>query len=355
MKLSGFFSKTFLLMILILPGFLMFFGVVTVWAEASESKTEDWQIIDLQIKGTEQKLLPDEFDGWSCDWTADGKAIVFAGKERKEGEIDAKIHIWYWNYQSDSKPIQLTYTENMAESNPRWSPRERKILLTRRICDNGVFSSSIWSKDLSTGNGQELSSGQADREAFWAPDGQKIVFGRGINPYRGKLFIKDFLSNSVKEVFVAPNVLLRNPWWGIDDLIYFVKSIPGRKKVSFSGKEYWVTDFGQGSIWAYNPEDEMVFPVINDQYDNRLPALSPDGTKLAFVSNRPFGDMKHGKYDRGSLYIKDLLLGKIYFVTNKVSINGGSLSWSPDGSKLAFVTFRSIRPAVWVIDFPKNF
>jgi Tol biopolymer transport system component len=83
-----------------------------------------------------------------------------------------------------------------------------------------------------------------------------------------------------------------------------------------------------------------------------LPVLSPDGQKLAFVSNRIPTKEGNGKFDRGSLFIKKMNNGDIYYITNKVGLNGGSLSWSPDGKKLAFFSFRSIRPSIWVINLP---
>jgi len=148
--------------------------------------------------------------------------------------------------------------------------------------------------------------------------------------------------------------LLDTPWWAKDGKVYFTKLVPTPKTVTVSGQNYQVMDLGRGGIWAINPTDSasVAQPVVVDEYDNRFPALSPDGNWLAFISNRNSSKDGNGKFDRGSLYLKNMTNGSIYFLTNKVGLVGGSLSWSPDGKKLAFFTYRSIRPAVWVLTIP---
>jgi hypothetical protein len=61
------------------------------------------------------------------------------------------------------------------------------------------------------------------------------------------------------------------------------------------------------------------------------PAYSPDGTKLAFTSDRD------GDYE---IYVKDLTSGQVTQLTNDVA-DAGSIpdrrpAWSPDGTKIVF-------------------
>jgi Tol biopolymer transport system component len=304
------------------------------------------------LAGTETRLLPANYDVWACEWAPDGKTMVFAGKT--QGELSTKMRIWIWPLDPTANPAQLTNTESLTDFSPRWSPDGKQLVMMRVAYDRPSSLSGLWLKEISSGGGRQLTSGNQDRDPFWSPDGKQIVFCRSDGPYQSQLMLVDVADGSVTTLRGAPQELLYSPWWGRDGKIYFAKLTPGPKEVTVANQSYQVMDFGKGGIWALDPQTGNLEPVVVDEYDNRLPALSPDGTKLAFVSDRITGKEGNGKFDRGSLYMKDLNTGEIRFITNKVGLNGGSLSWSPDGKKLAFFTFRSIRPAIWVINLDLN-
>lgn len=301
------------------------------------------------LAGTETRLLPESYDVWAGDWSPDGKSLVFAGKQ--QGKDATKMKIWFLDLNSDKNPVQLTGTDGLMDYSPRWSPDGAKIAITRRNFGKlNSTHSAIWVKEISGGAGRQLTQGPEDRDSFWSPDGTQLVFSRGQGPYRSQLLTVNFENGSIKTIAGEEDELIYSPWWGKDGKIYYTKLNPGTKSVVVSGRTYQVVDFGKGGIWSYNPSAGTNEPIVVDEYDNRSPALSPDGAKLAFISNRIPVKEGNGRYDRGSLYIKNLVSGEILYVTNKVGLVGGSLSWSPDGKKISFFTFRSIRPAVWVIN-----
>jgi Tol biopolymer transport system component len=306
-----------------------------------------------QLAGTEMRLLPANYDVWSCEWAPNGKTIVFAGK--MQGELSTKMRIWLWPIDPAADPAPFTNTESLTDFSPRWSPDGKQLVILRVTYGRTSAISGLWLKDTLSGNGKQLTSSSKDRDPFWAPDGTKIVFVRGNGPYQSQLMIADVADGTLTVLRSQPQEVLYSPWWGVNGKIYFAKLNPYQKDVTVTNQTYQVVDFGKGSIWSLDPRTQDLEAIVADEYDNRLPALSPDGTKLAYVSDRCVGKDGNGKFDRGSLYIKDLVTGETRFITNKVGLNGGSLTWSPDGKKLAFFTFRSIRPAIWVINLePKS-
>lgn len=307
-------------------------------------------ILAPNLVGTETRLFPAGYDIWACDWAPGGKALIFAGKI--QGEDSMKMRIWYQNLDPVSDLVPLTNTDQLVDFTPRWSPDGTKIAMTRRSFKSNIITSSIWLKELPGGSGKPLTIGPEDRDPTWSPDGTHIIFTRGQGPYKADLMSFNIANAATKVLLSKEGELLNNPWWGKDGKIYFTKFSPGPKTVQVSGQTYSVMDFGKGSIWAFNPADNSVAPVVVDDYDNRAPVLSPDGSKLAFVSDRNLLKDGSSKLDRGGLYIKDLKNNQIYFITGKVGLSGASLTWSPDGKKIAFFTFRSIRPSVWVIALP---
>lgn len=66
-------------------------------------------------------------------------------------------------------------------------------------------------------------------------------------------------------------------------------------------------------------------------YDSE-PSVSPDGTRIAFISNRDGSD--------GNLYVMDVNGSNISRLSN-VFMVGGKPAWSPDGKQIAFLSYRS--------------
>jgi len=335
---------------------VMIFGVAGVIAEnnnlptSSPMATPQVTILALNLAGTEIRLFPAGYDIWACDWSPDGKALVCAGKI--QGEDSLKMRIWYQVLDPVGDLTPLTNTDQLADFAPRWSPDGTKIVMTRRSFKSNNLTSAIWLKEIPGGAGKQLTIGPEDRDPAWSPNGAQIVFCRSQGPYKADIMLFNISDNTTKVLISKDGELLNNPWWGKDGKIYFTKFCPGPKTVQVSNQTYAVMDFGKGSIWALNPEDNSITPVVVDEYDNRAPVLSPDGAKLAFVSDRNLSKDSTSKLDRGGLYIKDLKNDQIYFITSKVGLNGASVTWNPDGKRIAFFTFRSIRPSVWVITLP---
>ncbi|MCL6590727.1 MAG: hypothetical protein K6U80_12320 [Firmicutes bacterium] len=322
--------------------------------EFNPTPTPCFSVLNPSLAGTESKILPEKFDVCSFDWAPDGKAILFEGKI--QGEDATKMRIWYWSLDPALEPVPLTNTSELIDSSPRWSPDSAKAVIIRRSykkTSRGGLTASLWTKEMDGGAGRQITQGPEDRDPFWSPDGTQIVFSRGQGPYKSQLAVVNANGEGPVRILCGQdNEMLTAPWWGKDGRIYFTRQTLTTKNVTVSGQTYQVTEPGKGSIWMVNPGDGAQAPVIENEYDNRTPALSPDGSRLAFVSDRNPATDTDNKFDRGNLYIKDLKTGVIYFVTSKVALRGGYLSFSPDGGKLAFLTFRGIRPAVWVINLP---
>src|SRR5262252_4967672 len=64
-------------------------------------------------------------------------------------------------------------------------------------------------------------------------------------------------------------------------------------------------------------------------YYDSDPVVSPDGKRVAFLSNRDGGD-------DGNLYVLDLSTGKIVQLTHEFQVS--SQVWSPDGKTIAFLS-----------------
>ncbi len=90
---------------------------------------------------------------------------------------------------------------------------------------------------------------------------------------------------------------------------------------------------GQQDLFALDVERRLQVRLTHHPGDDWSPAWSPDGSQLAFLSNRQEG---YGIYllDASSHQVRLLVPGEY-------GTQLGSLSWSPDGSQLAFISVHS--------------
>ena len=82
-------------------------------------------------------------------------------------------------------------------------------------------------------------------------------------------------------------------------------------------------------LFAYSPINQPMTRLTDGSWDDISPALSPDGTKIAFASNRS------GYWD---LYLLEIESGETTRLTNTKAYDGAP-SWSPDGAWIASETY----------------
>lgn len=119
----------------------------------------------------------------------------------------------------------------------------------------------------------------------------------------------------------APTVAPAPPDVGV---LYFSAERAGRQELYAAGR----ADIASPERWrqltrGYSPA--------------RAPALSPDGTRLAFQSRRD------GNWE---IYVLDLGSGASARLTNALAYDGAP-TWSPDGKQLAFESYRSQDLDIW--------
>ncbi len=96
---------------------------------------------------------------------------------------------------------------------------------------------------------------------------------------------------------------------------------------------------GHTHLHAYFPGSSLPVPLTDGDWDDRDPALSPDGNQLAFASDR------EGGWD---LYLLRLDRDEIQRLTDTPGYEGHPV-WSPDGQWLAYESFQSDNFDIWIL------
>jgi TolB protein len=90
-----------------------------------------------------------------------------------------------------------------------------------------------------------------------------------------------------------------------------------------------IEENGYANLFIFHPQNQPLTRITTGEWNDIAPALSPDGIRLAFASNRS------GYWD---LYVMDLASGEITQVTDTPHYDSAP-SWSPDGQWLVFETY----------------
>ncbi|MDH4035471.1 MAG: BamA/TamA family outer membrane protein, partial [candidate division Zixibacteria bacterium] len=183
----------------------------------------------------------------------------------------------------------------------------------------------------------------------WSPDGEKIAFSalkeneRDIFVYYPQTDQLDRLMNDRYDD-VDPS------WYPESDRILFTSDRPHPQSEVVTGEEHeYVTagafmpgDFVYGwyNLNEIDLSNREVTAVDVGAGPNTVPTVSPDGSKIAFISGRSGID---------NIYVAYTDSDRVYPVTNILS-GIDYVSWSPDGKKLAFEAFNQGAFDVFILD-----
>ena len=83
-----------------------------------------------------------------------------------------------------------------------------------------------------------------------------------------------------------------------------------------------------GDLWKWQPDSATLEALTDDPWAEQMPTFSPDGKRLAYVSDVS-GDQQ--------LHVRDLTTGTVS-VLAAAGRNVSFPRWSPDGTRIAYVS-----------------
>jgi len=236
------------------------------------------------------------------------------------GSVDVKAdksftHIWMTSWDG-ARTVQLTNREKESESTPRWSPDGRYIAFISSRTDKHD-NDQLWLLDRTGGEARPLTKlDGAVVDYVWSPSGKQIVMlVLDPDPEQAKGDSKADEDKPPKPIVI--------------DRFQFKRDIDGY--LTGRRQRLMLLDVATGQTRRLTTGD----------YDEYLPAFSPDGTRIAFISDR-------GK-DPDRTYNNDLwivpVLGAAQAPTQLTTFAGDDNNpdyssypaWSPDGRSIAYI------------------
>ena len=270
--------------------------------------------VSAQERGRVKQLTDDPAQDGFPSWSPDGQLVLFS---RYGAEVaPEKTGLWVVSPDGGA-PRQLT---TVIGEHPDWSPDGRYIAF------DGDFGNSIQLVSASGGTPIRIvpESIPVSRggQPKWSPDGRRIAFKEGSN-----LWVLDVASGKLDKAFSEPGTIPLPACWSRDGNDIYVNL---RERERPNASIWAVSTTGQGHR-RLTPEKDAVY---------RYADLSPDGSLLAVV-------WCEGK--NCSLWIMPASGGKRVQITSHPGYDDGP-SWSPDGTRIAFVSTRSGNFEIWTVD-----
>jgi TolB protein len=104
----------------------------------------------------------------------------------------------------------------------------------------------------------------------------------------------------------------------------------------------------EGACGLYvSPRDGGPMTLISDNTSDTAPTVSPDGSRIAFMSYTRDGAGNH------EIFVMDSGGGNVSRLTNN-SANDGLPAWSPGGNTIDFASDRAGEWAIWAMDADGN-
>lgn len=175
-----------------------------------------------------------------------------------------------------------------------------------------TYNNAVWLKDLATGTVTEVIP-----EALmqvWSPDSLKIAYNYYDTSGSYRIGIYDFRSETRSALTDDAATNENSPSWSADGA-----------KISFTNPS---------GVWLKDIKDGSITRVVASAGISRQ-QLSPDGNRIAYFENY--------------LYVIDLVSGERQMVDDNT--DWYTAQWSPDGKKLAFVSNRNGNGDVYVLNY----
>jgi len=238
------------------------------------------------------------------DWVAYTVGRTILEDEKSETRI--------WMIPAEGGAAIPMTAEGYSASRPRWSPDGKYLSF---MASKDEEKTQVWTLNRLGGEAQQLTDVKQGVSSYdWSPDGTRLI-----------LAIQDPEEEDEREGEEKRETETREPW--VIDRLQFKRDRTG-----------YLTGNRHTHLYVFDVATKALTQITSGDYDESQAVWSPDGTRVAFVSNRTEDPDANFNSDIWIVAADNTDKGQTLL---QVTTNPGSdtsPAWSPDGKWIAYVT-----------------
>jgi len=247
-------------------------------------------------------------------------AYVLSAIDAKEDKSNA--HIWMVSYDGKNDR-QITWSQD-SENSPRWSP-DGKYLAFTSSRPGKTKGNQVWLLDRSGGEAMQLTELKGRLQGYeWSPDSKRVALVVGDPDPEAEANTPPSAEAAGAAGSGAP-ARPKTPKPIVID----------RYKFKQDGQGYLLS--GRHSyIYLFDIDTKKLDRLTASKWDESGPAWSPDGSRIAFMSNHAEDPDRE---PTAQVFVAEAKPGATEKQLTPASSRGGRsrLEWSPDGKWIAFL------------------
>ena len=209
------------------------------------------------------------------------------------------------------------------------------------------FAFDLWLADARTGKVKKRLVGSArdagleslrymNSGASFSPDGRYIAFA-GKDGGQDALYIYDIQRDRMRRKLKFDLNGISAPSWA-----------PDGTRLVFTGLDGGLSDLFVTDL------DGSLTRLTNDRYADLLPSWSPDGSRIAFTTDRTGTDLNLLVYGNMRIAVMDVATNRIDVLPQQEEGKNVNAVWSPDGTKLVWVSDRTGTNDLYLYDLQQR-
>ena len=242
----------------------------------------------------------------------DGKMVAYVVGTTDVKEDKSNSHIWMVGIDG-SNDRQITFSQE-SENSPRWSP-DGKYLSFTSSRPGKTRGNQVWLLDRNGGEAMQLTELKGRLQGYeWSPDGKRLA-----------LLIGDPDPDAEAGPSPQPGATPRVPKPIVIDRYRYKQDGAG---YLLSGRHTY--------LYLFDVATKKLDRLTKSKWDESSPAWSPDGTRIAFMSNHSDDPDRDPS---AQLFVVDAQPGSTEKALIPATTRAGRSrpEWSPDGKWLAFL------------------
>ncbi|HEY2955701.1 MAG TPA: hypothetical protein VGK89_10685 [Candidatus Eisenbacteria bacterium] len=171
----------------------------------------------------------------------------------------------------------------------------------------------------------------------WAPDGERLALTAKSGGHDVLYVLSAQTGRILRRIDLRCDALSYPAWSPVSDSLVVVGLVDGRS-----------------DLWLVNARTGDNHRLTQDNWDEKEPTWTPDGSAITFASDRLAPVVlrpvrAHGGFGSYGIFQLELGSGKVERVLDTFG-DDHSPAWSPEGTKLAFITDRDGTPNIYLYD-----